>query len=44
MDQTSVALAFGFFFGAPLGAFLLRWFTGWTNWLAFLGGAVELPL
>ncbi len=40
MDQTSIALALGLISGAPLGAFLLRWFTGWTSWLAILGGAV----
>jgi hypothetical protein len=39
MDQTSIAFTLGLIFGAPLGAFLLRWFTGWTSWLAFLGGA-----
>ena len=40
MDQTGIAFVLGLIFGAPLGAFLLRWFTGWTSWLAFLGGAL----
>ena len=38
--EYSFKLALGLFVGAPLGAVLLGWITGWMNLLALTGGAV----
>jgi len=40
MIEFSFKLALGLLVGAPLGAVLLGWITGWMNLLALTGGAV----